>query len=207
MIGKPEAPSLSAPDQVDETIRSIRQLQAEHRVKASPEVRAMRKTKRQPMPGLTAKMQPIPDHGESSYQGHGRLLGKKAIITGGDSGIGRAVSKAFACEGADLLIAYLDEHDDAQVTKRLVEEAGRTAVLLPGDIRNASHYRAIVDKAVSEFGQIDILANNAAHQATFAELEQIEDAEWEHTLHAMFYLTKAAVPHEIRKFYNQNHFH
>jgi NAD(P)-dependent dehydrogenase (short-subunit alcohol dehydrogenase family) len=153
----------------------------------------------QPMPGLTAKMQPIPDHGESSYQGHGRLLGKKAIITGGDSGIGRAVAIAFAREGADLLIAYLDEHDDAQATKRLVEEAGRTAVLFPGDIKNSSHCRAIVDKAVSAFGQIDILVNNAAHQATFAELEQIEDAEWEHTfrvnIHAMFYLTKAAVPH------------
>jgi NAD(P)-dependent dehydrogenase (short-subunit alcohol dehydrogenase family) len=154
---------------------------------------------RQPMPGLTGKMRPIPDHGEASYTGSGRLAGKKAIITGGDSGIGRAVAIAFAREGADLLIAYLDEHEDATETKRLVEEAGRKAVLAPGDLQDASQCRAVVDKAVSEFGQVDILVNNAAHQASFADIEDISDEEWELTfrvnIHAMFYLTKAAVPH------------
>jgi NAD(P)-dependent dehydrogenase (short-subunit alcohol dehydrogenase family) len=154
---------------------------------------------RQPMPGLTGKMRPIPDHGEASYTGSGRLAGKKAIITGGDSGIGRAVAIAFAREGADLLIAYLDEHEDATETKRLVEEAGRKAVLAPGDLQDASQCRAVVDKAVSEFGRVDILVNNAAHQASFADIEDISDEEWELTfrvnIHAMFYLTKAAVPH------------
>jgi NAD(P)-dependent dehydrogenase (short-subunit alcohol dehydrogenase family) len=154
---------------------------------------------KQPMPGLTEKMQPVPDHGESSYRGSGRLTGKKAIITGGDSGIGRAVAIAYAREGADVLISYLSEAEDAAQTKRLVEEAGRTAVLMPGDIQNASHCRAIVAKAVSELGGIDILVNNAAHQASFNSIEEIEDQEWELTfrvnIHAMFYLAKAAVPH------------
>jgi NAD(P)-dependent dehydrogenase (short-subunit alcohol dehydrogenase family) len=153
----------------------------------------------QPMPGKTGAMQPVPDHGEQSYKGSGRLEGKHAIITGADSGIGRAVAIAFAREGADVLIAYLDEDDDAQQTKRLVEDAGRKAVLVPGDIQNADHCREIVKKAIAEFGGIDILVNNAAHQATFKELEQIEDDEWELTfrvnIHAMFYLTKAAVAH------------
>lgn len=154
---------------------------------------------KQAMPGTTAQMKPVPDHGESSYKGHGRLQGMKAIITGGDSGIGRAVAIAFAREGADLAIAYLDEHEDAKETQRLVEEAGRRAVLVAGDIQNSAHCRAIVDKAASEFGRIDILVNNAAHQATFKELQDIKDEEWELTfrvnIHAMFYLTKAAVPH------------
>jgi NAD(P)-dependent dehydrogenase (short-subunit alcohol dehydrogenase family) len=154
---------------------------------------------KQPMPGFTKKMEPVPDHGERSYKGSGRLAGKKAIITGGDSGIGRAVALAFAREGADLLISYLSEHEDAEETKRLVEDAGRKAVLLPGDIKHAAHCRAIVDKAVSELGGVDILVNNAAHQASFKELEDISEEEWDLTfkvnIHAMFYLTKAAVPH------------
>jgi NAD(P)-dependent dehydrogenase (short-subunit alcohol dehydrogenase family) len=100
------------------------------------------------MPGFTKKMEPVPDHGERSYKGSGRLTGKKAIITGADSGIGRAVALAFAREGADLLISYLSEHEDAEETKRLVQEAGRKAVLLPGDIQHAAHCRAIVDKAI-----------------------------------------------------------
>ena len=103
---------------------------------------------KQAMPGLTSKMEPAPDHGEQSYKGSGRLVGKKAIITGGDSGIGRAVALAFAREGADLLISYLNEHEDAEETKRLVDEAGRRAVLFPGDIQHAAHCRAIVEKAV-----------------------------------------------------------
>ena len=153
----------------------------------------------QPMPGKTAAMKPVPDHGEQSYKGSGRLRGKRAIITGGDSGIGRAVAIAFAREGADILIAYLNEHDDAQETRRLVEEAGRKAVLVAGDIQHAKHCREVVQKAVSELGGVDIVVNNAAHQATFKKIQDIEDEEWELTfrvnIHAMFYLTKAAVPH------------
>jgi NAD(P)-dependent dehydrogenase (short-subunit alcohol dehydrogenase family) len=154
---------------------------------------------KQPMPGFTAKMDPVPDHGETSYKGAGRLDGKKAIITGADSGIGRAVALAFAREGADVLISYLSEDDDAAQTKRLVEEAGRKAVLMPGDIQDPSHCRKIVGQAVSELGGLDILVNNAAHQASFKEITDISDEEWELTfkvnIHAMFYLTKAAVPH------------
>ncbi len=144
-------------------------------------------------------MQPTPDHGETSYRGSGKLLGKKAVITGADSGIGRAVAIAYAREGADVLIAYLNEDDDAKETQRLVEEAGRKAVLIAGDVSLAAHCRTIIDKAVKELGGVDILVNNAAHQATFKSIEDITDDEWEHTfkvnIHAMFYLTKAAVPH------------
>jgi hypothetical protein len=154
---------------------------------------------KQPMPGRTEEMRPKPDHGEGSYRGCGRLKDKKAIITGADSGIGRAVALAFAREGADVLIAYLKEHEDAQETQRLVEEAGRKAVLVAGDVGQADHCRALVEKAVGEFGGIDILVNNAAHQATFKSIEEISDDEWELTfkvnIHAMFYLTKAAVAH------------
>jgi NAD(P)-dependent dehydrogenase (short-subunit alcohol dehydrogenase family) len=154
---------------------------------------------KQPMPGLTAKMKPVPDHGENSYKGSGRLNNKKAVITGGDSGIGCAVAIAYAREGADVLISYLDEHEDAQETKRLVEKAGRKAILMAGDIQDAAHCRGILDKAVAELGSIDILVNNAAHQASFKDIAEISDQEWELTfrvnIHAMFYLTKAAVPH------------
>lgn len=153
----------------------------------------------QPMPGMTASMKPRPDHGEESYVGSGRLKGKRALITGGDSGIGRAVALAYAREGADLLISYLNEGDDAAETQRLVEEAGQRAVLAPGDIQSAQHCRDLVETARRELGGLDILVNNAAHQATFAKLEDISDEEWELTfrvnIHAMFYLCKAAVPH------------
>jgi NAD(P)-dependent dehydrogenase (short-subunit alcohol dehydrogenase family) len=156
-------------------------------------------SQRQPMPGRTDAMEPRPDHGEGSYRGAGKLKGKRAIITGGDSGIGRAVAIAFAREGADILIAYLDEDDDANETKRLVEQAGRKALLVKGDIGSSEHCRAIVAKAVDELGGVDILVNNAAHQASFSSIEDISDEEWELTfrtnIHAMFYLTKAAVPH------------
>jgi NAD(P)-dependent dehydrogenase (short-subunit alcohol dehydrogenase family) len=152
----------------------------------------------QPMPGRTDKMRPKPDHGDESYHGSGKLAGKKAVITGADSGIGRAVAIAYAREGADVLIAYLNEHEDAKETQRLVEEAGRKAVLVAGDIGSPAHCRAIIDKAIAQLGCIDILVNNAAHQATFKSIEDISDAEWELTfrvnIHAMFYLTKAAVP-------------
>jgi len=154
---------------------------------------------KQPMPGFTAKMKPFPDHGETSYKGAARLDGKKAIITGADSGIGRAVALAFAREGADVLIAYLSEDDDATQTKRLVEEAGRKAVLVRGDIQHPAHCRKIIEQALTELGGLDILVNNAAHQASFKEITDITDEEWDLTfkvnIHAMFYLTKAAVPH------------
>jgi NAD(P)-dependent dehydrogenase (short-subunit alcohol dehydrogenase family) len=153
----------------------------------------------QPMPGQTKVMEPVPDHGERTYRGCSRLADKKAVITGADSGIGRAVAIAYAREGADVLIAYLNEHEDAKETQRLVEDAGRKAVLVPGDVQHADHCRDIVKKAVSELGGIDILVNNAAHQATFKSIDDISDEEWELTfkvnIHAMFYLTKAAVPH------------
>lgn len=155
--------------------------------------------KKVPMPGRTSDMTPRPDHGEESYKGSGKLEGLKAIITGGDSGIGRAVAIAYAREGADVLISYLDEDEDAQDTARWVEKAGREAVLVRGDIQNADHCREIVDTAVRELGCVDILVNNAAHQATFDDITEIPDEEWELTfrvnIHAMFYLTKAAVPH------------
>ena len=153
----------------------------------------------QPMPGLTAKMQPVPDHGENTYKGSGRLTGKKAVITGADSGIGRAVAIAYAREGADILISYLCEDEDAAETKRWVEKAGRKALLVRGDIQRADHCRNLVDKAMAELGGIDILVNNAAHQASFKSIDDIDDEEWELTfrvnVHAMFYLCKAAVGH------------
>lgn len=156
-------------------------------------------TKKQPMPGSTAKMDPRPDHGETSYRGSGKLTGKKAVITGGDSGIGRAVAIAYAREGADILIAYLDEHDDAHEVKALIEKEGRRAVLVAGDLRNPEHCRSVIKRAVEELDGIDILVNNAAHQATFKDIGEISDEEWQLTfevnIHAMFYLTKAAVPH------------
>jgi NAD(P)-dependent dehydrogenase (short-subunit alcohol dehydrogenase family) len=153
----------------------------------------------QGIPGETQAMSPVPDHGEKTYRGSGRLTDKKAIITGADSGIGRAVALAFAREGADVLVSYLCEHEDAKETEKLVKQAGRKAVLVAGDILGADHCRGIVDRALAEMGGIDILVNNAAHQATFKSIEDISDEEWELTfkvnIHAMFYLTKAAVPH------------
>lgn len=153
----------------------------------------------QPMPGLTSRMDPQPDHGELTYKGAGRLTGKRVVITGGDSGIGRAVAIAYAREGADVLIAYLEEDEDARQTAQYVTDAKRKAVLVRGDIQDAGHCRAIVEKAVNELGGIDILVNNAAHQASFKDLQDVTDEEWELTfrvnIHAMFYLAKAAVPH------------
>ncbi len=153
----------------------------------------------QPIPGRTDAMDPRPDHGEDSYRGSGKLTGKKTIVTGGDSGIGRAVALAFAREGADVLIAYLDEHDDAEATKALVEAEGRQAVLVPGDTSDPDHCRKVVATAAEAFGRIDVLVNNAAHQRSFSAIEDIADEEWQLTfatnIHAMFYLSKAAVAH------------
>ena len=150
-------------------------------------------------PGTLGEMTPKPDHGEESYQGSGRLTGKAAVITGGDSGIGRAVAIAFAREGADVLISYLDEHEDAKDTARYVEEAGRKCVLVPGDISDRAHCKTIIPKAVEEFGKVDILVNTAAFQMTHETLEEVSDEEWDHTvatnLTAMFVLCRDAVPH------------
>jgi NAD(P)-dependent dehydrogenase (short-subunit alcohol dehydrogenase family) len=154
---------------------------------------------RQDPPGTTSEMNPRPDHGETSYKGSGRLAGRKAVITGGDSGIGRAVAIAYAREGADILIAYLNEHDDAHEVKALVEKEGRKAVLVPGDLKNPDHCRFIIQHAVDTLGGVDVLVNNAAHQATFKDIGHISDEEWRATfatnIDAMFYLCKAVVPH------------
>ena len=153
----------------------------------------------QPQPGLSSEMSPAPDHGEHSYRGKGLLTGKVALITGADSGIGRAVAIAFAREGADIAISYLNEDSDAEETARWVQEAGRRAVLLPGDIVDEAHCRALVERAVGELGRIDILVNNAATQQVHQSLDQIPAADIERTFRtnvfAMFHLCKAAVPH------------
>jgi NAD(P)-dependent dehydrogenase (short-subunit alcohol dehydrogenase family) len=154
---------------------------------------------RQPSPGKTDATQPRPDHGEHSYRGCGKLQGRAALITGGDSGIGRAVAIAFAREGADVLISYLNEHEDAKESARWVESAGRRAVLVAGDIGDESHCQELVSRAMREFGHLDILVNNAALQRTHQRLEEISSEEWDRTfrtnIYSMFYLSKAAVPH------------
>jgi NAD(P)-dependent dehydrogenase (short-subunit alcohol dehydrogenase family) len=155
----------------------------------------------QPHPGLTKTMEDKPDHGEESYRGSDRLTGKRAVITGGDSGIGRAVALAFAREGADVLISYLDsEEADAAETVRLVEDAGRKAVRCPGDITSEKTCQKIIDTALSELGGIDILVNNAAYQmAQMGGLTEITTEQFDRVmktnLYAMFWLCKAAIPH------------
>jgi NAD(P)-dependent dehydrogenase (short-subunit alcohol dehydrogenase family) len=150
-------------------------------------------------PGSDADLEPKADHGENSYEGHGRLAGKVAIVTGGDSGIGRAVCIAFAREGADVVISYLDEQRDAEETRRWVEKAGRRCVLIPGDIAAPEHCRGIVDRTVEEFGRVDILVNNAAYQMTYESVDEISDEEWLRTfntnIHAQFFLARAALKH------------
>ena len=157
------------------------------------------KPQQQEVPGVQSAMEPVPDCGEQSYRGSGKLTDKVAVITGGDSGIGRAVAIAYAREGADVVISYLSEHEDAKDTARYVEEAGRKAVLVAGDVSQAAHCREIVDTAVRELGRIDVLVNNAAYQMTHETVEEVSDQEWEHTfdvnIHAMFRLVKAALPH------------
>lgn len=155
-----------------------------------------------PMPGRTAAMQPRPDHGETTYRGSGRLQGRRALITGGDSGIGRAVAIAYAREGADVAISYLDEEEDAIETARWVEEAGRRCVRMAGDIAQPAHCRELVRRTLADLGGIDILVNNAAFQKSFESLEDISEADWDRTfatnISAMFHLTKAAVPNMPR---------
>jgi NAD(P)-dependent dehydrogenase (short-subunit alcohol dehydrogenase family) len=151
-------------------------------------------------PGLEGEMQPEPDYGYETYRGTGRLEGKAAIITGGDSGIGRAVALAFAREGADVLISYLSEEEpDAQETAQVVEEVGKRAVKVPGDISEESQCQTVVQTAVDEFGKIDILVNNAAHQMTVSGISDIStellDRTFKTNIYAMFWLVQAALPH------------
>jgi NAD(P)-dependent dehydrogenase (short-subunit alcohol dehydrogenase family) len=150
-------------------------------------------------PGTEAELTPTADHGETSYRGSGRLSGKVALITGADSGIGRAVALAFAREGADVLVSYLDEHEDAEATRRLVEDAGRRAVLVPGDIAEEAHCRTLVRRCVDELGGLDVLVNNAAFQRTHGDIGEFTTEEFDRTyrvnVYAMFWLCREAVPH------------
>jgi NAD(P)-dependent dehydrogenase (short-subunit alcohol dehydrogenase family) len=153
----------------------------------------------QDLPGVQSKMTPVPDCGEESYKGSGKLTDKVAVITGGDSGIGRAVAIAYAREGADVLISYLSEDSDAKDTAEYVEKAGRRVVLVKGDVADPQHCRDIIQTAVDELGGVDILVNNAAYQMTHETLDEIPDDEWDYTfdtnIGAMFHLCKAAIPH------------
>ena len=150
-------------------------------------------------PGTIKEMDPPPDHGEITYSGSGKLKGKVALITGGDSGIGRAVAIAFAREGADILLSYLDEHDDAKSTADLIEKTGRKAVLVAGDITSQQQCEILVDRCVEELGRLDILVNNAAFQRSYHSIEDISAEDWDTTfrtnIYAPFYLVKAALPH------------
>jgi NAD(P)-dependent dehydrogenase (short-subunit alcohol dehydrogenase family) len=152
----------------------------------------------QPRPGSDEKLQPSADHGEESYRGSGKLAGLATIVTGADSGIGRAVALAFAREGADVVVSYLDEDADARETGRLVEDAGRRAILVPGDISQPGHCREIVARAMNEFGRLDVLVNNAGTQTTHKSFSGITDAEVEQVFRtnvfSLFSLCRAALP-------------
>ncbi len=154
---------------------------------------------KQEVPGTQSSMDPVPDCGEETYQGSGKLTGRVALVTGGDSGIGRAVAIAYAREGADVAISYLSEDADAQDTASYVEKAGRRALLLPGDLSTAEHCRSVVARTVEELGPIDVLVSNAAFQMSHDAIEDVSDEEWEYTfatnVSAFFYLVKAALPH------------
>ena len=153
---------------------------------------------KQQYPGTEAKMAPQADHGEKSYRGTERLKGFATLITGADSGIGRAVALAYAREGADVLVSYLSEDRDAKETARLVEESGRKAIAIRGDIQDPKHCRKIVERAFAEFGRLDVLVNNAAYQMAFDKLEDFTpehiDRTFRTNIFAMFYLCQAAVP-------------
>jgi NAD(P)-dependent dehydrogenase (short-subunit alcohol dehydrogenase family) len=151
-------------------------------------------------PGLESQMSQAPDFGEETYRGSGRLVGRKAIVTGGDSGIGRAVALAFAREGADVAISYLeDEQTDADETARVIRDAGRTALQLPGDLQDEGYCRTLVDRAAQELGGVDILVNNAAYQMARDGLADISTQELERTfrtnIFAMFHTCRAALEH------------
>ena len=150
----------------------------------------------QQAPGSEAELQPRADHGERTYRGHGRLAGKAALITGGDSGIGRAVALAFAREGADVMIAYLDEYEDAQTTVKLIEEAGQTAEAMAGDVQDETHCQRLVQRAQEKFGKLDVVVNNAAYQEAAEAIEEIGSEVFDRTfrtnVYANFFLCKAA---------------
>ena len=156
-------------------------------------------TPQQDVPGTEAALTPAADHGEQSYRGSGRLEGRVALITGGDSGIGRAVAIAFAREGADVVVSYLDEHDDARATVALVEEAGRRALAIAGDIGDEAHCASLVRRTVDDFGRLDVLVNNAAFQMSRDSIQDISTEEFDRTfrtnVYAMFWLCRAALPH------------
>lgn len=158
------------------------------------------KKQTQPWPGLASKMEPKPDHGEKSYKGSGRLAGRKALITGGDSGMGRAAAIAYAREGADVAICYLPfEEPDAQEVIALIKAAGRKAVAIPGDLRDENFCRQLVEQAVKELGGLDILVNNAGRQQTRKSILDVTTEDFDATMktnvYAPFWLTKAALPH------------
>ena len=150
-------------------------------------------------PGLESEMTPLPDYGEESYTGSGKLEGKVALITGGDSGIGRAVALAYAREGADLVISYLSEDSDAKETVRVIEQAGRKALAIPGDIAEEQHCLDLIDRTVQELGRLDILVNNAAYQSSHQDIQDLPAEEWDRAfktnIYAMFWLSKAALKH------------
>ena len=151
-------------------------------------------------PGLSSDMQEQPDHGEDSYRGSGKLEGKRALVTGGDSGIGRAVALAFAREGADVVLSYLpSEEDDAQETAKLVVDAGRRAITIPGDITDEAHCNELVQRTVDELGGLDVLVNNAAYQMSQDGITSITTEQFDRVMktnvYAMFWLCRAAVPH------------
>jgi NAD(P)-dependent dehydrogenase (short-subunit alcohol dehydrogenase family) len=150
-------------------------------------------------PGSSARMRPEPIYGEDTYVGSGKLAGRVALITGADSGIGRAVALAYAREGADILLSYLDEEGDARDAARSVRDAGREAIELPGDIADPAHCRSLVQTAIDRFGRLDVLVNNGATQTSRNSLDEITDEEWDRTfrvnVHSQFYLCKAALPH------------
>ncbi|MDX2149931.1 MAG: SDR family oxidoreductase [Bryobacteraceae bacterium] len=154
--------------------------------------------KPQSEPGTEAEMTPKADHGEGSYRGSDRLKDRVAVITGGDSGIGRAVALAFAREGADVVIAYLNEHEDARESERLVKEAGRRALLIDGDISERGKCEEIVERAFREFGRIDVLVNNAAYQPVKESIAEFTDDEFDRAMktnvYAMFWICRSAVP-------------
>lgn len=154
----------------------------------------------QAVPGLTSKMDPRPDHGEKSYMGSGKLTGRKALITGGDSGIGRAAAIAYAREGADVAINYLpEEEDDAKEVVALIEAAGQKAFAFPGDLRDQSFCESLVEKAVGALGGLDVLVNNAGHQQSVDSLEDLTPEEFDTTfkvnVYAPYWITRAALPH------------
>ena len=158
------------------------------------------KDQTQPEPGLDKHLEPLADHGESTYEGAGRLKGRKALVTGGDSGIGRAVAIAYAREGADVAITYLPEEEtDAREVVKEIEASGQKALAIPGDIANESFCVELIDKVVAGFGSIDILVNNAGRQIFIDDFEKLSSEQFKKTfttnVFAMFWITKAAVPH------------